>query len=404
MKEVINSEWTKLIHLYNKVFSEVDVNDADNLTSFNLLFINENMSLFDSIFDSFNSRIDIRAINSYSTDENIILLLKTYFENKNIEVYYNGFIEGSYKDINNLSLYFEEMSACPLLSKDEEFSLFEEYSKSHDEKIRDKILISNLKLVIFFAKKFNGHNNIDLLDLIQEGNLGLFDAIEHFDIAKGFKFSTYASSWILLRIKTYINQKLDIIRIPLKKKTDLYAYNVLVSEFEESTGKKPSNEEAALILGLNVKYVCELSKIPNSCSYDYLFFNNDDDDRTRNADDLLQADHTKSVENLVIENILKEDFNDNLFDLLGDILTRNEFIVLMNRCYYNDSEGQMSYKGLASLLGVSIQRILQIKNSAIMKLRRNTIFRKRYASFVGASDKVDTVTYDKRHDKHSLKV
>ena len=114
-----------------------------------------------------------------------------------------------------------------MLTKEEEYNLFERYTKYNDQNAKNEIIKKNLRLVVSVAKRFYSRD-IDFLDVLQEGNLGLMKAVERFDYTKGYKFSTYATWWIRQAINKFYNEKSRAIRLPahLNENINKYKYYI----------------------------------------------------------------------------------------------------------------------------------------------------------------------------------
>src|SRR3989338_2409683 len=135
---------------------------------------------------------------------------REYDEKKKVELELEG---GSSSD--SVQMYLREIGKYPLLSSEEEIELAKKIEKN-DEAARQKLAVSNLRLVVSIAKKYVGRSaNLTLLDLIQEGNIGLFKAVEKFDYKRGYKFSTYATWWIRQAITRALADQGKTIRIPV---------------------------------------------------------------------------------------------------------------------------------------------------------------------------------------------
>lgn len=151
-----------------------------------------------------------------------------------------------------ISNYLDSLQSYPQLEHEELIELFQTYEKGGKDSIkaRQKLAQSNLRLVVYIAKKQKGHN-IPLEDLIQEGNLGLLKAIDRFDWKKGFRFSTYATWWIKQAISQYVLTRKKIIRLPAHavsaQKKLLQASDV----FKESNGYGPSSEELSELISVS---------------------------------------------------------------------------------------------------------------------------------------------------------
>src|SRR3989344_6119252 len=182
--------------------------------------------------------------------------IKEYDEKKKIE---EEFGEGSSAD--SVQMYLKEIGQYPLLSSEEEVDLAKRIEKN-DEAARQKLALSNLRLVVSIAKKYVGRSaNLTLLDLIQEGNIGLFKAVEKFDFRKGFKFSTYATWWIRQAITRALADQGKTIRIPVHMVETINKYQQVVRRLVQDLGREPLAEETAAEMGVEVDKIRYIQKI-----------------------------------------------------------------------------------------------------------------------------------------------
>ena len=152
----------------------------------------------------------------------------------------------------SISNYLNTLQSYPQLEHEELIELFQKYEKGGSDslKARQKLAQSNLRLVVYIAKKQKGHN-IPLEDLIQEGNLGLLKAIERFDWKKGFRFSTYATWWIKQSISQYILKRKKIIRLPAHAVSAQKKLMQATDSFKELKGYGPSSEELSEMIDVS---------------------------------------------------------------------------------------------------------------------------------------------------------
>jgi len=155
-----------------------------------------------------------------------------------------------------LHAYLQEIGRTPLLTKDEEIELARRV-QAGDAEARRRLAAANLRLVVSIAKRFSG-KGLDLLDLIQEGNLGLLKAVERFDPDRGFRFSTYATWWIRQAISRGLADKGRLIRIPVHMVDALTRVNRMAQRLQMDLGREPTRAEIAAAVGRPTDKVAEL--------------------------------------------------------------------------------------------------------------------------------------------------
>ena len=199
-------------------------------------------------------------------------LLYSELEKKGIEIKESkGFLEGEFLSkkrkgergirIDPIQMYLKEIGKTPFLTANEEKELAKRIEKGDDE-ARKKLAQANLKLVVSIAKKYIGRSpNLTLLDLIQEGNLGLFRAVEKFDWRRGYKFSTYATWWIRQAITRALADQARTIRIPVHMVETISKYTQVRKRLLQDLGRDPLPEEIAAEMGIEVEKVYHIQKI-----------------------------------------------------------------------------------------------------------------------------------------------
>ena len=160
---------------------------------------------------------------------------------------------------DSLGAYLREISRSRLLTKEEEVVLAKQIEAGSAEAKR-RMTESNLRLVVSIAKKYQ-NRGLTLLDLIQEGNLGLMRAVEKFDYRRGYKFSTYATWWIRQAVLRAIGDKARSIRLPLHMGDQLNKLNRVTTRLREGLGRQPSDEEVADEMGFSLAEAADLRKI-----------------------------------------------------------------------------------------------------------------------------------------------
>ena len=155
------------------------------------------------------------------------------------------------RSIESIGLYFKDVSKSKILSKEEEAKLYSEIKKGNKKAI-EKLITANLRFVISVAKKYQG-NGLSLVDLIQEGNVGLIKAAELFDPDRGIKFISYAVWWIRQSIMKALSDQSRTIRLPLNQISCLSKVNKISEKFEQAHDRKPSVNELEDIINIPAK-------------------------------------------------------------------------------------------------------------------------------------------------------
>ncbi|MFA5047853.1 MAG: sigma-70 family RNA polymerase sigma factor [Patescibacteria group bacterium] len=160
---------------------------------------------------------------------------------------------------DSIQMYLREIGKVPLLTSEEEISLAKRIERS-DVEARQKLIKANLRLVVSIAKKFTG-KNLSLLDLIQEGNIGLFRGVDKFDYHKGYKFSTYATWWIRQAITRSLADQSRTIRIPVHMVENINKFQQVERRLVQDLGREPLPEEIAAEMGEELEKVNHIIKI-----------------------------------------------------------------------------------------------------------------------------------------------
>ncbi len=161
---------------------------------------------------------------------------------------------------DSIQMYLREIGKVPLLSNEEEIELAKRKEKG-DKEAANKLIQANLRLVVSIAKKFAGAKGLSLLDLIQEGNIGLFKAVDKFEYRKGYKFSTYATWWIRQAITRALADQSRTIRIPVHMVETINKFQQIERQLIQDLGREPMPEEIAAEMGEDINKVRHIIKI-----------------------------------------------------------------------------------------------------------------------------------------------
>ena len=307
-----------------------------------------------------------------SDTEEYILLKDTEFEDE--------FDEEDIKDLKDIDLnilenlddyvaiedpikmYLKEIGKIPLLSVDEEMNLAKKIC-APDENVRKearkKMAESNLRLVVSIAKRYMGRG-MQLLDLIQEGNLGLLRAVEKFDYQKGFKFSTYATWWIRQAITRSIADQARTIRIPVHMVETINRLIKIQRKLVQELGREPKPIEVAKVMGIPVAKVREIMSFalePVSMETPI----GDEDDS--HLGDFLQDANAKIPVNFAMDVLL----HDQLMEVIKSLTEREQKVILL-RFGLEDGKPR-TLEEVGKVFGITRERIRQIEAKALIKLR-----------------------------------
>ncbi|MBI4158480.1 MAG: sigma-70 family RNA polymerase sigma factor [Candidatus Yanofskybacteria bacterium] len=285
---------------------------------------------------------------------------KEYEEKKKIQ---DEFGESATSD--SVQMYLKEIGQYPLLTGNDEMELAKKIEKG-DEAARQKLAVSNLRLVVSIAKKYVGRSaNLTLLDLIQEGNIGLFKAVEKFDYKKGFKFSTYATWWIRQAITRALADQGRTIRIPVHMVETINKYQQVVRRLVQDLGRDPLPEEVASEMGVEVEKIRHIQKISQeTISLEAPV--GDDDDSDSALESFIPDEDTISPSTSAARKILKTYLN----EIISDLTPREQKILDMR---FGLGDGVThTLEEVGKVFVVTRERIRQIEAKALEKIRQHT--------------------------------
>ena len=259
---------------------------------------------------------------------------------------------------SSIKMYLKEVGEYPLLDKDEEVFLAKK-AAAGNETAKDRLIKHNLRLVVYIAKRYMGRG-MALMDMIQEGNLGLIKAVEKFDVTKGYRFSTYATFWIKQSISRAIMEQGRNIRIPTHIIERISSIRKAEKEYQQKFNRDPSEKELAAILKLDVKKIKE--------AYEWM-------KDTTSLDVTIGDDEDATIGSFVEDESVAESFeqidNENQYNVLHEVLntlSNREKDVILRR-FGIGFERAETLEEIGKSLHLSRERIRQIEADAMRKLR-----------------------------------
>jgi len=293
------------------------------------------------------------------------------------------------KETDPLALYLKQISRYSLLSADDEIELGERIQSSRNAvaaldsiavpgspeyadnraaraqkeaellACKHRMISSNLRLVVSIAKNYQ-HRGLSLLDIIDEGNIGLIEAVERFDYTRGCRFSTYGTWWIRQAIIKSLADKGRVIRIPIHMLNTIKKCYFVAKQLTQDLGRDPHPEELADKLGMDAKKVKDIMKLSQeTASLDTTV----DEDNVTHLADLIKDENAVEP----FEAVFSMTLQDTLDDVLKS-LNKREITIITLRFGLN-GEGPLTLEETGKLLGITRERVRQIQEKAIQKLR-----------------------------------
>lgn len=315
--------------------------------------IEDNILLLEELYEKFNiAGVDVLESGN---------LLTTQQEEDELMKRVGGSEESSY---DSIQMYLREIGQHPLINGDQEKELARRIQKGDDD--AKLILIrSNLRLVVSIAKKYVGRSpDLTLLDLIQEGNIGLFKAVEKFDWTKGYKFSTYATWWIRQAITRSLADQSRTIRVPVHMVETIAKYKQVVRRLSQDLGRDPLSEEIATEMNVELDKIHQIEKIDqNTVSLESPV--GDDDDGKSTLGNFIADDKIISPEKSTSRRII----SDQIKEILDDLPEKDRRILEMRHGLKDSITHTLEEVGRE--FGVTRERIRQIEAKAHEKIRQH---------------------------------
>jgi len=263
--------------------------------------------------------------------------------------------------LDSVQMYLREIGRVPLLKGEEEVDLAKRIEKG-EEAAKQKLTSSNLRLVVSIAKRYVGRSpNLTLLDLIQEGNIGLFKAVEKYDWRRGYKFSTYATWWIRQAITRALADQSRTIRIPVHMVETISKYTQVKRRLLQDLGREPLAEEIASEMGVEVEKIRQIQKISQETVSLEAPVGGDEEDST--LGEFIEDEKTAMPHHSAARKLLKE----QLGFILTDLAPREQKILRMR---FGLEDGVThTLEEVGKEFGVTRERIRQIEAKALDKIR-----------------------------------
>ena len=275
----------------------------------------------------------------------------------------SGFRQGE----DNLKMYLAEIGKVPLLAAARERELGEQFvtgDAEESENARQELIVHNLRLVVSIAKKHMGRG-VALMDLIQEGNIGLMRAANKFDYSKGYRFSTYATWWIRQSIVRAISEQAQTIRLPVHTVENLAKMRRKSQKLLQEYGRLPTSAELAGEMGMTVEKVEELFLADHRQPVSLETHIGDDEDQ-RTISDFLASDIVNSPEEQVGETVLRDQL-----DIMLETLSERERTIIELRFGLRDGHSR-TLGEIGDYIGITRERVRQIQQKALTDLRKHT--------------------------------
>ena len=274
---------------------------------------------------------------------------------------YENYIFGDSSSASNaMKMYLKEIEEYKMLTASEEIELAKEIDNSIPE-AKEKFINANYRLVVSIAKKYR-KENVDMLDLIQAGNIGLIKAVEKYDYKKGFKFSTYATWWIKQSITRYIDDCENTIRIPVHLHQRINFIKRKKQELSNELQREPSLDELAEVCDMEPDKILDiLKRDKNVVSLDTPIKEDEDSSLV----EFIPSD--ANLDDVVIHEVEQKNLREKIDELLTGLNDQEQKVLRMR--FGLDDDDPKTLEEIGKVFGVTRERIRQIEAKAIRKLR-----------------------------------
>ncbi len=274
---------------------------------------------------------------------------------------YENYVFGDSSSVSNaMKMYLKEIEVYKMLTANEEIELAKEINDSIPD-AKEKFINANYRLVVSIAKKYR-KENVDMLDLIQAGNIGLIKAVEKYDYRKGFKFSTYATWWIKQSITRYIDDCENTIRIPVHLHQRINFIKRKKQELSNELQREPSLDELAEVCDMDPDKIIEiLKRDKNVVSLDTPIKEDEDSSLV----EFIPSD--ANLDDVVIHEVEQKNLREKIDELLTGLNDQEQRVLRMR--FGLDDDDPKTLEEIGKVFGVTRERIRQIEAKAIRKLR-----------------------------------
>lgn len=269
--------------------------------------------------------------------------------------------------VDSVKLYLDEISKYDLLSSEEEKELSKKIQEDHDEEALEKLINSNLRLVVKIARNYIS-SGYPFIDIIQDGNMGLIKAAKKFDYKKDVRFSTYASWWIKQTIIRNLSIKKRMIRLSHRKEEKLRKLKKTKIKYYQKNKCYPTDEELSDMLKISIKEIKEINMFASEIVS--IEENISDDDQNYTLQKMI-GDESYIPDKLIENEVLAKET-----EKLMNSLVPRERVIIAFRYGFNDQNKKYTLKKMGEMFGISAETVRQIEMKALAKLRKNFAYLK----------------------------